>query len=158
MVPQGTRFFMEIYWYVWKSFFATILQRANSLSLAIATQTDSSVAVVLVFLYKRKILRLKPQYDDIFSVILSEVKNLCWVKTQPTVYTLPKIRSLGFSGGRFSWLHFQTLSLSFRRKSPAYEFRSLCSTPLYRKSAQYDTKYPSSFWGIYPEESSTITS
>ena len=59
-------------------------------------KTDSSVAVVLVFLYKRKILRLKPQYDDIFSVILSEVKNLCWVKTQPTVYTLPKIRCLGF--------------------------------------------------------------
>ncbi len=59
-------------------------------------KTDSSVAVVLVFLYKRKILRLKPQYDDICSVILSEVKNLCWVKTQPTVYTLPKIRSLGF--------------------------------------------------------------
>ena len=53
-----------------------LLRRADSLSLAIATQTDSSVAVVLVLLYKRKILRLKPQYDDIFSVILSEVKNL----------------------------------------------------------------------------------
>ena len=29
---------------------------------------------------------------------------------------------LGFSGSRFSWLHFQTSSLSFRRKSPTYEF------------------------------------
>ena len=29
---------------------------------------------------------------------------------------------LGFSGSRFSWLHFKTLSLSFRQKSPTYEF------------------------------------
>ena len=39
-------------------------------------KTDSSGAVVLDFLYKRKILRLKPQYDDTFSVILSVAKNL----------------------------------------------------------------------------------
>ena len=38
--------------------------------------TDSSGAVVLDFLYKRKILRLKPQYDDTFFVILSVAKNL----------------------------------------------------------------------------------
>lgn len=29
-----------------------------------------------------------------------------------------------YSGGRFSWLHFQTSSLPFRRKTPAYEFRN----------------------------------
>ena len=39
-----------------------------------------------------------------------------------------------YSGSRFSWLHFQTSSLSFRRKTPTYEFRSLRSTSLYRKS------------------------
>ena len=37
---------------------------------------DFSGAAVLDFLYTRKILRLKPQYDDTFSVILSEAKNL----------------------------------------------------------------------------------
>ncbi len=29
-----------------------------------------------------------------------------------------------YSGSRFSWLHFQTSSLPFRRKTPAYEFRN----------------------------------
>ena len=29
-----------------------------------------------------------------------------------------------YSGSRFSWLHFQTPSLPFRRKTPAYEFRN----------------------------------
>ena len=41
---------------------------------------DSSGAAVLDILYKRKILRLKPQYDDTFSVILSVAKNLCLVQ------------------------------------------------------------------------------
>ncbi len=35
---------------------------------------DTSGAAVLDFLYKRKILRLKPQYDDTFSVILADFR------------------------------------------------------------------------------------
>ena len=45
-------------------------QDCNEYNLCNHRKTDFSGAVVLDFLYKRKILRLKPQYDDTFSVIL----------------------------------------------------------------------------------------
>ena len=52
-----------------------------------------------------------------------------------------------YSGSRFSWLHFQTSSLSFRRKTPTYEFRSLRSTSLYRNPLRMTEKV-SSYWGF----------
>ena len=88
--------------------------------------------VLLTKKFRKKILRLKPQYDERYSSSfwglkdrrICFIQNKLWFLLHTFKSFIPFLNSTDFdySGSRFSWLHFKTLSLSFRRKSPTYEF------------------------------------
>ena len=86
-------------------------------------KSSSFLSCVLDFLYKRKILRLKPQYDDTFSVILrsERPKNLyCEAIASECELALRRSRLLFFLVGVHVILSFL---IEKKRKNNGYEKR-----------------------------------